>query len=374
MSLYLGLMSGTSADGIDAALVELVDHEPPRLVHATSCTYEPSLRAEVLALYTPGVNEIDRMGAADAAVGDAFAAAALECIAAAGIPASAVRAIGSHGQTVRHRPGRGGAGFTLQIGDPNRIAERTGIDTVADFRRRDMAAGGQGAPLASGFHQCMFGARAPCGVVNIGGIANVTCFIDEHTLGFDTGPGNAVMDAWIARWDGSPFDRNGALAASGAVDTELLTARLAHPYFTLPAPKSTGREEFTLEWLLNSLHTRPDMAARDVQATLLELTAQTIAQACTAALPARAPLWICGGGVHNGPLLARLQQLWPEGPVASTAEVGVDPDWMEAIAFAWLARQRLTGRPGNVPQVTGARRPVQLGALYPGADGLRTDT
>jgi anhydro-N-acetylmuramic acid kinase len=278
-----------------------------------------------------------------------------------------VRAIGSHGQTLLHRP-RGDAPFTMQIGDPNLIAERCGIDVVADFRRRDMAAGGEAAPLAPAFHAAAFGrAGESVAVANIGGIGNVTLIDPQgHVLGFDTGPGNCLMDLWAKRTLGEPFDRDGALAAAGRVDEALLERLLAEPYLALPYPKSTGRELFNAAWL-EPLMGDARLAAADVQATLSEYTARTLTDAVTrlAGLDPSA-LYVCGGGAFNGELMRRLQLRLPRARVADTGVLGIPPDQVEAALFAWLAHRRIENLPGSLPSVTGARGPRVLGALYSG--------
>ena len=372
--LYVGLISGTSLDGIDAALVDFGAAQPT-LITAATYPFAPALHSELVALCQPGDNEIERMGRADRALGEALAAAVKALLDKAGIAATEVRAIGSHGQTIRHRPRLPGDSsshpFTLQIGDPATIAHHTGITTIADFRRRDLAAGGQGAPLVPAFHRAMFsdsnrGGRRHRVIVNIGGIANITALPSENAiLGFDTGPGNGLMDAWIRRHQGRSFDRDGGWAATGHSQQALLAALLADPYFALPAPKSTGREYFHLDWLDRQLTGHPGIAPADVQATLLELTAASIAQAI-AALPFTAnEVFICGGGAHNRRLMLRLEALLHPRLLAHTGELGIAPDWVEAAAFAWLARETLAGRPGNAPAVTGADRPCVLGAIHP---------
>jgi len=364
-ALYLGLISGTSADGIDVALVSF-EQGLPTLQAALTHPWPEALRERVLALAQDltGFN-LDAYGRLDVAVGRHFADAAQALLETHGIAASAVRAIGSHGQTVRHRPG-GEAPFTLQIGDPTVIAEACGIDVVADFRRADVAAGGQGAPLLPAVHAMLLGQPGATRVVlNLGGIANITVLGPQgQVLGFDTGPANGLLDAWCMEQRGEPFDRDGAFAAAGKVDAPLLESLLADPYFALPPPKSTGREHFHLAWLLR----QPRLALlspADVQATLLELTAHTVADAIEAQAPAATDVLVCGGGVHNSRLMARLAEWLAPRRVASTAEHGIDPDYLEAAAFAWLARQRVLGLPGNLPAVTGARGRRVLGALYP---------
>lgn len=365
--LYLGLMSGTSADGIDAALVQFPESGGCRFVDGLTAEWEPSLRERLVALGEGAeLGSLDELGDLDARIGTAFADAAVALLAQAGIVAAAVRAIGSHGQTVRHRP-RAARPFTLQLGDANRIAERTGITTVADFRRRDVAAGGQGAPLMPAFHLAMLGAAdEDRAVLNLGGIANLTLVPGEGTpLGFDTGPANALLDAWCQRHTGRPFDADGTFAASGAVDEALLAHWLADPWFALPPPKSTGREQFHLAWAEAGI-TPGRHAAADVQATLLELSAATVADALLRHQPATRRMLVCGGGVRNGQLMRRLGARLPGVVVESSAAHGLDPDYMEAMGFAWLARRTLDGLAGNLPSVTGARGPRILGAIHPG--------
>ncbi|HEV2540587.1 MAG TPA: anhydro-N-acetylmuramic acid kinase [Frateuria sp.] len=363
-ALYLGLISGTSADGIDAALVSF-EQGMPRLVAALTHPWPDALRERVLAVAQDLVAfDLDAYGRLDVAVGRHFASAAQTLLQASGTMASQVRAIGSHGQTVRHRPG-GEAPFTLQLGDPTVIAEQCGIDVVADFRRADVAAGGQGAPLLPAVHAMLLGQPGRTRVVlNLGGIANITVLdAGGQVLGFDTGPANGLMDAWCLQHRGEPFDRDGAFAAAGRVDTALLEALLADSYFALSPPKSTGREHFHLAWLLRQPRVAT-LAPADVQATLLELTACSVADAIRTHAPAAGDVLACGGGVHNPRLMERLARYLEPSRLASTATCGIDPDHLEATAFAWLARQRILGLPGNLPTVTGARGRRVLGALY----------
>lgn len=370
-TLYIGLMSGTSVDGIDAALVSLPEGQPPRLVAAHGEPMPREMRERILAMTLPGDDEIDRVGELDVDIGRQFARAALNLLGKVGVEPGAVVAIGSHGQTIRHRP-LAHSPFTMQIGDPNTIAEMTGITTVADFRRRDMAAGGQGAPLVPAFHDAVFRASHENRlVVNLGGMANVTCLpaaAGEPVRGFDTGPGNVLLDAWHERHHGTPVDRDGTWGRSGQVDGRLLELLLADPYFSEAPPKSTGRERFSLAWLDDRLADLPDgdtMAAADVQATLVELTARSVADASTRWGSNHGSVFLCGGGVHNGFLRERLAAVLPGHRVTTTAGLGVDPDWVEAMAFAWLAHRTLAGLAGNLPAVTGARREVVLGGIYP---------
>lgn len=361
--LFIGVLSGTSVDAVDAALVSF--GERVELVATHTLPYPPELRAELLRLAVPGENEIDRLGSADVSVGRHFAQAVNELLDFARIPRARVRAIGSHGQTVRHRPRRA-VPFTLQIGDPNVTAAATGVPVVADFRRKDMALGGQGAPLVPAFHAAIFGSTSEARVVvNIGGIANLTALPLDPTApvrGFDTGPGNTLLDAWCRQHRGEPMDRDGAFAASGRVDDQLLRELLADEFFAQAAPKSTGPEYFSPTWLAARVG---GYATADVQATLVALTAQSIADAIRVSLNgARAGVYICGGGARNPVLMRALQERMPGCSVDSTAALGVDPGWVEAMAFAWLARQRMNGTSGNCPAVTGATRPAVLGGVW----------
>jgi len=366
-ALYLGLISGTSADGIDAALVRFQD-DMPDLVAGLTHPWPEALRRRILAVAQDEERlDLDSYGRLDTSVGICFADAANAVLRKAGIDAREVRALGSHGQTLRHRPA-GDPPFTLQVGDPATIAERTGIDTVADFRRADVAAGGQGAPLVPAFHATVLSVPGKARVVlNLGGIANITVLAAEGGVsGFDTGPANGLMDAWYLRHHGKNFDADGALAASGSADADLLADLLDDEYFALPAPKSTGREHFHLAWL-DAHDAVAQHRIEDVQATLLELTARSVADAIARYAPTAADVVACGGGVHNGALMRRLADVLDR-PFASSAACGIDPDHVEAMAFAWLARQRLLGRAGNLPAVTGARGYRQLGAIYPAGD------
>ncbi|HHW4681119.1 MAG TPA: anhydro-N-acetylmuramic acid kinase, partial [Xylella taiwanensis] len=308
---------------------------------------------------------LDQLGWLDAQVGLAFAAAAKALIAKTGVKHTQIRAIGSHGQTVRHRP-LGDLPFTWQFGDAHRITELTGITTVADFRRRDIAAGGQGAPLMPAFHLAMLGSTTENrAVLNLGGIANLTLIpVTGPVLGFDTGPANALLDSWYQRHHNGTFDQNGEFAARGQINQQLLSRLLADPWFTRPPPKSTGREQFHLNWVTKQLEPVLPSPA-DVQATLLELTAITVADALLRQQPKTHRLIICGGGVHNPVLMARLAAHLPNVAVESIQTYGLDPDYLEAMGFAWLAAQILDGQPGNLPSVTGARGLRLLGAIHP---------
>ena len=363
--LFLGLISGTSVDGIDAALVAF--DPAPRLVFGRTYALDAALAQDVLRRsQADAETSLDDVARLDTRLGQAFARAALDALADSGIAASQVVAIGSHGQTLRHDP-RGPTPFSQQLGDANVIAEATGLTTVADFRRRDVAAGGQGAPLMPAFHAAVM--RSPDedrAILNLGGIANLT-LLPRHgeVRGFDTGPANGLMDAWCLRHRGLHYDRDAAFAREGRVDEALLARLLAEPWFALPPPKSTGRDQFQLAWLQARLETAA-LAPADVQATLCELSAATVADALRATLPGTGRLLVCGGGVHNPLLMERLAARLPGVAVASTASIGLDPDFIEAAGFAWLARETLAGRPGNLPSVTGARGPRVLGAIHHG--------
>jgi len=357
---YVGLMSGTSLDGIDAVLVEF-DADRIGVLAARHRPYDPELRAQLAALGTPGADEIERAALAANRLARECAALVGVLLAATGLAPAGVRAIGCHGQTVRHRPERG---YTVQIANAALLAELTQIAVVADFRSRDLAAGGEGAPLVPAFHRAVFAQEGEArAVLNVGGIANVTLLPQQgDALGFDCGPGNVLMDLWAARHLGAPFDAGGAWAAGAAPLPELLERMLAEPYFARRPPKSTGRELFDAAWLERHLAGGEDPQA--VQASLLELTARAAATAVSRHLPDAQRLIVCGGGAKNATLLARLAALLPAAKVETSAAHGLDPQYVEACAFAWLARERLAGRPANLPQVTGARGLRVLGALY----------
>lgn len=366
-AVYLGLISGTSADSIDSVLVSFV-RGVPQLLASRAHPWSEALRERMLAVAQgQAMLDLDAFGRLDVEIAEGFAEAALGLLEQSGYPSTAIRAIGSHGQTLRHRP-TGTHPFTLQLGDPSVIAERTGIDVVADFRRADLAAGGQGAPLLPAVHQMLLARPGHTRVVlNLGGIANITVLgADGRVLGFDTGPANGLLDAWCQRHRNAPFDRDGAFAAAGKADPELLDSLLGDPYFALAAPKSTGREYFHLQWLSEHVASARLQPA-DVQATLLELTVRSVAQAIGRYAPAVEEVLVCGGGVHNGAMMRRLGEILAPCVVLGTSRYGVDPDFLEATAFAWLARQRLLGLPGNLPEVTGARGPRVLGAIYSAA-------
>lgn len=418
--LYLGLISGTSADGIDAAICAFADepkqslnksfsqssvhgstgsprtestihpfalslskgerdsvqifpkgdatsaaHGAIAVIAAQTFAYPADLRERIVALARARATiALDDYGRLDVEIGEHFAQAALSLLRVAGLNPAAIAAIGSHGQTVCHRP-NGAHPFTLQIGDASVIAERTDIATVADFRRADVAAGGQGAPLLPALHAAVLAdPQIPRAILNLGGIGNLTLLVPgQDVIGFDTGPANCLLDAWALRQRGMARDEGGAWARSGAVDHNLLARLLDDPYFAAPPPKSTGREVFNLDWL--DARIGADIAAADVQATLLALSARTIADALRANAPQVREVYACGGGVHNGALMDALRGELPGVRIDTTAALGLDPDFVEAAGFAWLARARLLGIPGNLPSVTGAHGPRVLGAVYP---------
>ncbi len=370
--LFIGLLSGTSMDAIDVALVSFAK-STPQLIETYSHPIPKDFRRQCLAITQSGQCSIDQYGTLDAEAGELFAEAAQHLLNQAKISPDQICAIGSHGQTLRHRPDSIPP-FSLQIGDPNIIAERTGILTVADFRRRDIAAKGQGAPLAPGFHASVFqNTNENRIILNIGGIANLTLLPKDQSepiIGFDTGPGNGLMDAWIQKEKGVLFDVHGDFASSGQIHKHLLEHCLKDPYFNAPYPKSTGREYFNLEWLnqqissIKPLITKAQpLASKDIQATLLALTVQSITQAILDSSIPDATLFVCGGGAQNRVLMQALT-LALNRPVRSTAAIGLPPDWIEAMLFAWLAKQTLEGRPGNCPTVTGATHAIPLGGIF----------
>ena len=357
--LYIGAISGTSVDGLDLALLDA--GPPPRILEANTIPLPAALAAELRALAAPAADEVERMARADAELGR-FIGLQVRAMA----KGRRIRAVGSHGQTIRHGP-RATPAYTVQIGDPNRIAEIAGIDVVADFRRRDMAAGGEGAPLVPPFHEALFGsAGAARAILNIGGIANVTLLGDAGAArGFDTGPGNALLDAWARARRGVAFDEDGAWAAQGTVLAPLFDALLEDPFLAAPPPKSTGKEVYNLGYIQERLTGGEDAA--DVQATLAEFTAVTASDAIGAWGPEATAVVACGGGRLNGDLMRRLaRRLAPRALLRSEA-VGVDGDAIEAAAFAWLAHRFVSGLPGNAPAATGATGPRRLGALHPAA-------
>lgn len=377
MAWFIGLMSGTSLDGVDAVLVSCEGATPAALpdrvaraaaVHV-HVAMPPALRQELLALNAPGANELHRAALATNALTVLYAQTVAAVLAKSGLTASEVRAIGAHGQTVRHRPGEfDGTGYTLQLMNGALLAERTGIDVVCDFRSRDVAAGGQGAPLLPAFHAACFGrSDRDRAVLNLGGIANLSLLGHDGTVtGFDTGPANVLLDLWSERALNQPCDADGAFAASGRVDPTLLARCLAsEPYFALPPPKSSGRDLFNAQWLDSRLNGVPG-DARNVMATLVELTARSVVEQLQRHAPKTVELLVCGGGTRNHHLMARLVALsGPSVSVRSTSSEGVQPDQVEAMAFGWLAAAHLARVPGNLATVTGANGPRVLGAHHP---------
>ncbi len=363
--IFIGLISGTSRDGVDAVLVD-IDESSLHIQAKIRHPYPDELYASLdFAVRSPDTLTVDEIGRLDASIGACFRDAARALLKQANLKPADVSAIGSHGQTLRHRPDADPP-FTLQIGDPAVIATGTGITTVADFRRADVALGGQGAPLVPIFHEWLLRSdELDRAVVNIGGIANLTLLPADKSpvIGFDTGPGNTLLDAWIRSARGHAFDRSGRWAAEGRIDSSLLSRCLADPYFEAPPPKSTGFEYFNLDWL--AALGAAQLEAVDVQATLCAVTADSIAAAILRHAKRTQQLFVCGGGVHNEELMRRLASRLPEMQVASTGALGLDPDWVEACAFAWLADRTLKGLPGNLPSVTGASRAAVLGAVFP---------
>lgn len=357
-------MSGTSLDGIDAVAVEFSkDSINPIAWHYAP--FEHELKQALTHVLSPqwrgGLEELGRI---DAQLGEAYAKSVLELMSSAGLQRNAVLAIGCHGQTVFHSPDTNPA-FSMQLGDPNRIAHQTGITVISDFRRRDIAAGGQGAPLVPAFHKDIFYSPTENRVIlNIGGIANITRLsTDKPVTGFDTGPGNVLMDAWIHNHKYVDYDKEGSWAASGQVIDELLSKMLQTPYFQLPPPKSTGRELFNLDWL-NRFPGVVTARAEDIQATLAELTVQSISMAIRQHVPETETIYVCGGGAYNSYLMKRLNEELEEIRVANIATLGLEADRVEAMAFAWLARRTMLNLHGNLPEVTGAERELILGGIY----------
>ncbi len=371
--LYIGLMSGTSLDGIDAGLVEF-NGDQINLLDFEYTPFSDSIRSDIQDLsQADSAIYLEKYGVIDTQLGHLFAQACNNLLKKANIPASSITAIGSHGQTIYHAPEKPSA-FSLQIGDPNIIAEQTGITTVADFRRRDIAAGGQGAPLVPAFHQAIFSqifdlSKENITIVNIGGIANITYLSANKTIGFDTGTGNTLMDFWIQKNLDKAYDKNGSWAKTGLENIELIKILKQDPYFSLSLPKSTGKEYFSPSWLNEKISQTPDCSAKDIQASLCYLTAETITEAIQKHAPLTDHTLICGGGMHNGYLIELIEKNLHH-PVSSTAEFGINPDHVEAMAFAWLARQTMNNLSGNLTEVTGAKAPVILGGIYPGRNGL----
>lgn len=358
--LYIGLMSGTSLDGIDAVLLSL--DGTPALLHHAHQPFSPQLRATLLGLNEPGTNELHRAALAANALSLGYAAAVAMVLAQARIDAATVTAIGCHGQTVRHCPG---SGYTIQLVNGALLAELTGIRVVCDFRSRDIAAGGEGAPLVPAFHRAVFAhPQQSRAVVNIGGIANITCLPAQgEVTGFDCGPGNVLMDAWIMTHRGEAYDAGGNWSTQGKVLPELLERLLGHEFFVRPPPKSTGRETFNLQWIRQSLG--GDERTVDVQATLCDLTAAAVARAVDAHCADAQEVYLCGGGARNEALRRRIAALLPRCDVSVTDRLGIAAESVEAAAFAWLARCAIVGETGSLPRVTGAHGPRVLGAIYP---------
>lgn len=359
---YIGIMSGTSLDGIDAVLADFTSASP-LLCQTFFLPYDESLRNQLLVLHQPGNDELHRAAVLSNQLTHLYAEAVDGLLKNIGLAAGSIVAIGCHGQTIRHCPEPENR-YTMQLLNPALLVERTGITVVADFRNRDIAAGGQGAPLVPAFHQAFFGS-ADCHrvIVNIGGIANLTSLAPgSAVIGFDSGPGNLLMDAWCHRHTGHLYDKEGAWAATGQVIPALLEKLLACRYFSLSPPKSTGRDLFNMRWLENILV--GNESSQDVQTTLLQLTTQTIADAIDNYCPNAKETYLCGGGARNSLLLSNLTKALPGRKVALTNALGVDADWVEGYAFAWLARQAILGLPGNLPAVTGASGARILGAVY----------
>lgn len=365
--LYIGLMSGTSLDGVDAVLVDF-SQTPPKVLGHCSAPLPATLKAELLALNAPSYNELHRAALAANQLVRLYAQQVHALLLQCGTPAAAVRAMGAHGQTVRHRPLEfDGTGYSLQLNNPTLLAELCGIDVVADFRSRDLAAGGQGAPLVPPFHRAFFAQTdTAVAVLNIGGISNITLLdpASNTLLGFDCGPGNALMDYWCQRHTGQPFDDAGCWAAQGVVDVQLLARMLDEPYFAKTPPKSTGRDLFNLPWLADKLRGFEALAPVNVQATLTELTAQTCATSLINNLPHCTSLIVCGGGAFNRQLMDRLQAALPRCVVQASDAFGLPPLQVEASAFAWLARQAVLRQTASVPSVTGAQGARILGGIY----------
>lgn len=371
--LYVGLMSGTSLDGIDASLLEFKDDQI-QLLAFEYAPYSDSIKKNIKSFSEPNAPLLLKdYGSVDTELGCLFAEAANKLISKSNYSSSDITAIGSHGQTIYHAP-EISPGFSLQIGDPNIIAEQTGITTVADFRRRDIAAGGQGAPLVPAFHQAIFGklfdlTKKNITIVNIGGIANITYLSANKTIGFDTGTGNTLMDFWAQKNLDTAYDKNGSWAKTGRANPELVKTLKQDPYFKLSFPKSTGKEYFSPDWLNEKISHTPNCLAKDIQASLCRLTAETITEAIDQHAPLTDHTLICGGGMHNDYLIELIRNNLSH-PVSSTAEFGINPDHVEAMAFAWLARQTINNLSGNLTEVTGAKNPVILGGIYPGKNGL----
>ncbi|MDH5552385.1 MAG: anhydro-N-acetylmuramic acid kinase [Nitrosomonas sp.] len=360
---YIGIMSGTSLDGVDAVLADFSESSP-QLLKSHFLPYDASMRSQLLALHQIGNDELHRAAMMSNTLSVLYANAVNDLLKMSGLVSKDVIAVGCHGQTIRHCP-EVERSYTIQLVNAALLAELTAIAVVADFRSRDIAAGGQGAPLVPAFHQAIF-MRPECSrvILNIGGISNITCLEpSKAVVGFDCGPGNLLMDAWCLRHTARSYDQDGEWASSGEMIPDLLEKLLAHPFFSLSAPKSTGRDLFNMTWLDQYL--AGDEKPENVQATLLQLTVQTIADSILVHCPNAEEIYVCGGGAHNGLLMSRLSEALPEKSIGLTDQLGVDADWVEAYAFAWLAQQTIMGVPSNLPVVTGAKGDRVLGAIYP---------
>lgn len=360
--IYIGLMSGTSADGVDAVLVDL-EAKTPKILAKKHLPYPPALQTELLSLPLKKAIPLSTLGQLDRQLAKVMAAATNGLLEKHPTNPSDVRAIGSHGHTLFHAPNLSPA-TTIQIGDPNTIASLTGIPTVADFRRKDIANGGQGAPFAPIFHQHFFHQPGQTQIIiNLGGIANISLLQENgEVLGFDTGPGNGLLDAWIQKCKNQPYDAHGAWGKTGRCNEALLQHLLTDPYFKRPAPKSTGKEYFNLTWLARYIKDLK-INDHDLQCTLTHLTASSITSALQSIVPSKTPLYLAGGGAHNAFLLTLLQKDWPN--LETTEKLGIPPDWLEAIGFAWLAQQNIKHHPLNLKSITGARKIACLGGYYP---------
>jgi len=366
---YVGLMSGTSLDGIDAVLIRIEDNGGIEVVSLINTSYPDYISAQLRNMIAGNIGSLDELYSLDTELGELFAATTLDLVSKSGYRPDNIKAIGCHGQTIRHRPD-GKHPYSLQIGNPSVIAEISGITTVANFRARDIAAGGQGAPLVPAFHMAVFSdSEIERVIVNIGGIANITLLprtkSSNMASGYDTGPGNCLLDSWSLSCRGLAFDEKGCWAASGKVDRKLLDVLLADSYFSKSPPKSTGTEYFNLEWIESIYPLVTKLKAEDVQTTLAELTAHSIALAIIREGYDGNEIYLCGGGVHNDDLTQRLQRHLSAANIYSTEKLGLDPDFVEATAFAWLAWRTMEKKTGNLPTVTGARHPVILGGIFP---------
>jgi anhydro-N-acetylmuramic acid kinase len=367
MSLYIGVMSGTSLDGIDIAVVD-INNNQISLIAAETYPFEASLHKDLLKLINNGQTQLQQLGQIDMALGHAYSESILQLLHETHIEAADICAIGCHGQTIYHAP-EVAYPFSMQIGNGSVIAELTGITTVTDFRQRDMVLGGQGAPLVPAFHEAIFhNSEEDRVIANIGGIGNITILpadTNSPVIGFDTGPGNVLMDQWYQQHHKSMYDENGQWARDGQVDHDLFQLLMADPFFTQPIPKSTGREYFNLNWLTNKLvELDKPIRAESVQKTLLQVTAFSISESIKQYAEKTKKVFVCGGGAHNEVLMQALRDELPAIQVENTADLGLAPDWVEACAFAWLGMQTINHQAGNLPAVTGASKPTILGATY----------